>query len=317
MDIDRVSIAPIKHQGAKPDCRLAARDPGLNELLANHIGRLQERAKSPGSLPCHFKDPSGEHQRRFELLRADTDIDFLQTAATLALNIQNEMKGNAKEGLFVAVNGAFAGVPGSSKNRFSAVLKLEVVDPVAGYLLEIGDEVLLATVKQLLIRPKELQKGALYPDPRPESDVVVGDTMDAAALYFLRGLGLTQDMAPREATAFLAKKVAYHFPLIEQDDIIRRIESTGVATAEEFVARNEDLLDDPGARLALLADLAAQARPVRTIDIAGPAVTQRLVAGPFKLSFPPSARAQLDYHQRPEDGRWEITIVTVDRPVFQ
>jgi hypothetical protein len=183
---------------------------------------------------------------------------------------------------------------------------------------EVQEDRRLATVKRLLVRPKELQKGALYPDPRDDSDVVVGDTMDKAALYFLRGLGLTQEMAPGDAVAFLTKKVVQYFPFVPEDEVLRRLERSTASVADDFVSQNADLLESAEARNALLADLQAQARPVRTINPTAPAVTRReLVAGPFRLTFPPSARTQLTVQQRHDDRQWETIIVTPDEPRFR
>jgi hypothetical protein len=317
MEINRVSVTYIKEEGAKPDCQLTERDDELDELLGLHIGRLKERARTDASLPCHFVDPVSVNRERLEHLAADEDEGFLEAARMLALNIQVGMKGNSKEGLFVAINGSEQPLGGENV-RFAAILKLEVVDPVAGYMREVQEDRRLATVKQLLVRPKELQKGAYYPDPRGDSDLVVGDTMDKAALYFLRGLGLTQEMAPADAVAFLTKKVVQHFPLVPEDEVLQRLERSRARRAEDFVSENADLLRSLEGRNALLADLAAQARPVRGINPTAPAVTRReLVAGPFRLSFPPSARTQVTIRQRPDDRQWETIIVTPDEPRFR
>lgn len=317
MEINRVSVTYIKEEGAKPDCQLTERDDELDELLGLHIRRLKECARNDASLPCHFVDPLAVNRERLEQLASDEDEGFLEAARMLALNIQVGMKGNSKEGLFVAINGSEQRLAGES-DRFAAILKLEVVDPVAGYMLEVQEDRRLATVKQLLVRPKELQKGAYYPDPRGDSDVVVGDTMDKAALYFLRGLGLTQDMAPGDAVAFLTKKVVEYFPFVPEDDVLQRLERSKARTAGDFVTENADMLESLEARNGLLADLAAQARPVRAINPTAPAVARReLVAGAFRLSFPPSARTQITIRQRSDDQQWEVIIVTPDEPTFR
>jgi hypothetical protein len=316
MKISRVSITYIHEEGNRPVCVLTTRDAELDQLLDLHVSRLKGRAEKDSSLPCHFAEPAATNRNPFDHLSSGNETEFLAVASQLALNVQLGMKGNSKEGLFVAIGGADGGDQESLE--FAAILKLEVVDPVGGYMREVIDGHSLATVKRLLVRPKELQKGAYYPDPRTGSDVVVGDTMDKAALYFLRGLGLTQEMAPDDAVAFLCRRAVQRFPFVEEEEILRRFEHSHVRTADAFVEENADIFEDAEARDALLSDLTAQARPVRTINPAAPTVTRReLVAGPFKLTFPPSARAQVTINQRASDQQWETVIVTPDEPRFQ
>lgn len=316
MTISGVSITYIQEAGRKPECALTRRDAELDQLLDLHITRLRDRAKKDSSLPSHFIDPAAIHQSRFDQLGADDESQFLEAASQLALNIQLGMKGNSTEGLFVAIRGTEG--RGADERAFAAILKLEVVDPVGGYLREVNDDHSLATVKRLLVRPKELQKGAYYPDPRASSDVVIADTIDKAALYFLHGLGLTQEMAPDDAVAILCRRAVQHFPHVDEDEILRRLEHSQLRMADAFVEQNSDIFAEPEARRALLSDLASQARPVRTINPTAPTVTRReLIAGPFKLTFPPSARGQLTVTQRSSDQQWETIIVTPDQPRFQ
>lgn len=316
MGIARVTITYIKDEGSKPECTSTEHDDELDQLLGLHLSRLRSRAEENASLPSHFVDPVALHRARLQQLCAVTEDEFLQAASLLALNVQLGMKGNSKEGLFVAISGTEGG--GAAASPFAAILKLEVVDPVAGYMREFEQGHRLATVKRLLVRPKELQKGAYYPDPRPHSDAVVGDTLDKPALYFLRGLGLTQEMAPNDAVAFLTKRVIQRFPFVEEDEILRRLERSDARTADAFVEQNVDLFPDREARVALMADLSSQARPVHTINPAAPIVSRReLIAGPFKVTFPASARPQLTVSQRESDQQWETIIVTPDRPRFQ
>jgi hypothetical protein len=125
-------------------------------------------------------------------------------------------------------------------------------------------------------------------------------------------------MAPADAVGFLTKKVVQYFPFVPEDDVLQRLERSQAKVADDFVSENADLLESAEARNALLADLAAQARPVRTINPTAPAVTRReLLAGPFRLTFPPSARTQLTIRQRQDDRQWETVIVTPDEPRFR
>ena len=97
------------------------------------------------------------------------------------------MDQRSKRGFFVAIRER----TGRNQVRVAA-LKLDVHDEHAAAARLVGDELQLEAVQDLLDIPGELQKGAVYPDDRPHSEVIIVDKFERTALYFLRALEVQQ-----------------------------------------------------------------------------------------------------------------------------
>jgi hypothetical protein len=124
------------------------------------------------------------------------------------------------------------------KKRSAAVLKLEVVTPNSAVLekLDTGEEVLEA-VTDVLDAPGELQKGALVDDPRPGSDVVVGDKLTKDALYFPRAFGIRTEARARDGTAELVAAVSSRLPSLTARivEALPRVQETAPAEVVEKI----------------------------------------------------------------------------------
>jgi hypothetical protein len=97
----------------------------------------------------------------------------------------------------------------------AAALKLEVVTPNSAVLerLETGEEVLEGATN-VLDAPGQLQKGALVDDPRPQSDVIIGDRLAQDALYFPRAFGIRAEQRPVHAAADLVAALDGRVPAV-------------------------------------------------------------------------------------------------------
>jgi len=312
MRIVRTTYAYMERGGAPPVCELRTVDADVQAYLHDHVTKLAKKVDSGRNSSSKFMPDDPARRQRFEDLLQGDDDAFLAAAAAIAGAIQDGIRGNALPGLCVAMTVD----DGDGTPRRCAILKLEVHDKNAGILREIaaGTRELVA-VHNLLVRPKDLQKGGLYPDPRADSHVVVGDQLDVASLYFLRGLGVIQHQTPQESVVALRKAyIAKHPARI--DELYDRFDSTDAATVRGFLESNADLFDEEDERDELLADLENRGRPVHDFSPqAARSLTRTLAAGPIRITGPAGQVRQATWHQR-ADGLWEITLVTAERPEF-
>ena len=165
-------------------------------------------------------------------------------------------------------------------------------------------------VQDALELPGELQKGALYPDPRADSDVLVGDRARDVAMYFLDGLGLTEVASPIKAVPQLLAAVHRVSPQAVPA-VIERLEAlTAPVAATTFLEANSDVLDGP-ARDEVARELRTARRPAIDIDPTRYEVRGEIVAGPVKIIGPRATIYAATWEQN-DQGGW---TVKVDAPV--
>ncbi len=218
------------------------------------------------------------------------------------------MRDTRQDGLFVAVR-----ADGEHGEGQAAVLKLQVVAPHTGYLWRTRGRVRLGAVRDALNTPGQLQKGALYPDHRIDSAVVVGDQMDIAALYFLSAVGLTQDQSPKAAVAVLYDSARARAPGAElaiAESIARRRPET---VADALDALTQDVPELAPSRGQIEQELRGQKRPPVALDPDRASGLRRVISG-HGISIEGSVgtmRDRLEGPHRTDDGRWQV-MVTFD-----
>lgn len=283
-------------------------DDTTAEYLDAHLATLGSlAAKSP---PTHFVDPTAIE--RFEALRSGTERQFLAAGNDLAARLVGEMNLRTRDsGLFVAVQGA-----DDDGQAVAAAMKLQITAERLGYLQRTRGRARLAAVRQALDAPGQLQKGALFPDPRPESDVVVGDQLDVGALYFLTALGLRQDQAPKRAVAAMVSAITSRLPdaVEEVAESLARRRPTLVDDALDGIA--EDVPAFAPYRDEVETELRGQRRPPVVLDPDAAPAKRVLSAHGIRIEGPvDELKARMRGPTQRGDTRWEVLLTFDTKPV--
>jgi hypothetical protein len=258
--ISKVSYVYVEEGGAAPTCALKTLSPELEDYLDAHVDDLLRRGtKGDGSPPASFR--STDANSRLEALLNGTDQVFLTAAQTLATRLQQEMDKRTKKGFFVALRRVLNGA------TVAGVLKLDVSDKQAAAIHRTTtSEPDLEAVRELLDVPGQLQKGALYPDPRTQSDVLIGDRLPETSLYFLRAIDAEQIAKPGPATGRVVRAVARVATPPVVAKVVEALEDEKKPTTpESFFRRHKEILPEPERR-QVLEQLAHERRPIRRID---------------------------------------------------
>lgn len=292
-----------------PQCVLHTSLPdAVVEYLEAHISDLTNKATNEDAPPAEFRSRSG--RALFEGFEAASDGDFGTAAGRAAAQLQGEMDRRTKAGLFVAVRRQ-----ASSEGPRVAILKLDIVEKHAGRLAEENGQVSLAVVQDVLELTGTLQKGAAIPDPRSDSDVIVGEKSGgAASQYFLRALEIRQMSPPATGARELIRAIRNAEPE-RMDEIASRFESSDAETVDDFFTEvgslvPQDIRENVETALASDTHLVKQIAPeraqvIRTIESEG--ITIRGPAGQMKRkvtleSLPGDRwRAEVIFEQRPEE----------------
>jgi len=258
MPVELVGYGFLQPGGKAPVCHLHKVSAEVAGYLVDHINDLTRRATASDAAPARFRRQPARD--RFESLTSGNDKTFLDAAQQLATSLHTAMDQRSKRGFFVAIRER----TGRSQIRVAA-LKLDVHDEHAAAARQVGDELELEAVQDLLDIPGELQKGAVYPDDRPHSEVIIGDKFERTALYFLRALEVQQIENAAPAVTALIQVVGDVAPerLDRLVAAIERLEEPISPTA--FLDAEPDLLP-PEMRTAVLERLAERQRPIEEID---------------------------------------------------
>lgn len=306
MAIRKVAYGYVEHLGAAPNCALHTVSSDLEAYLEAHVLDLQRRAASgDGTPPASFR--STDAKQRMEQLLAGDDDAFLTNAQALAVRLQGEMDGRTRKGFFVALRVNIDG------KQSAAVLKLDVQDKYAAAIERSSDEPDLEVVKELLDLPGDLQKGALYPDKRTESDLIIGDKLFETSLYFLRAIDAEQIAKPGPATGTVVRLVKEVAPE-RTTEVARALETEAKATTPKaFFQRHPDLLPDDQRR-SVLDSLAQQRRPVRRIDPGRHSLVGAYVADGITIRGRITELADKVTVSPRKEGGWKIEIVVSEEP---
>jgi hypothetical protein len=206
MEFTFVTYATVAPHQASVSLKLRQHPAGVDEFLSDHITKVRAKADSGSSPLAVFTSAAARSD--FLQLRNGDQSHFLATATQLTDQLIARMDHRAATGVFVCLQGEVGGV------TFGAALKLQVMTEHAARLanLTAGDWSLEA-VADVLDAPGLLQKGALMPDGRAHSEVVIGDRLQRDALYFTSALGIrtwerSSNSAPRLIAALKRHDVA-------------------------------------------------------------------------------------------------------------
>ncbi|SRR6266566_3105718 len=306
MPIEYVAYAFVQPGGTLPRCKLHTVSGEVAGYLLDHVQDLLKRADRGSSPPARFRRPAA--LRRFEQLSTGSRAQFLAAAQELTSNLHTAMDQRSKRGFFVALRELVDhGAPRA------AVLKLDVHDERAAIVRQVGQDVELETIKDLLDLPGELQKGAVHPDPRPDSEVVVGDkVIELTAQYFLRALEVQQISPPGQGPSVLIRVVSEVAP-----DRVQKVaevisEYEGPVTPAQLFDEHPDVLSDEQ-REAVLSSLEAQPRPVRIMDPIARPPKATVRADGISISGLATQVDRLVSWQR-RGGEWVIEIHVSEEP---
>ena len=303
MALSRVTYAYVEQAGKVPSCKMRTASGDLERYLEAHVDDLVRRRDDGRSPPSTCN--SSDAQSRLERLLSGTDEEFLEAAQLLATRLQKEMDGRTKRGFFVALTQSNDG------DNQAAVLKLDVNDELAATIgTDATGEPDLEAVKDILDIPGDLQKGAVFPDSRDDSDLTVGDKLPETSLYFLRALDVQQISSAGAGTKVLLKAVRDVDPdrLLE---VSRVLETETRTTPKDFFERHKEVIE-PQISAQILDRLDHMRRPVRFID-----PTERALVGSYKsdgltIRGPMSALRMVKITTRP--GGWRIQIDVTEKP---
>lgn len=256
MGIDYLTWTRVRAGGSPPTCVSKTASENVSGLLETHLENLRGRVRNGTTPPAEFV--ASEARTRFEVLRDGSEAEFLAAATEIAQDLVSKMDKRTDPGILVALRRSNDG------GTEAAVLKMEVTDPFAGYIRKDPTEgEVLDAVRNLLDTPGHLQKGAVFPDVRSGSEVVVGDRLAATALYFLDALGIRQVEKPSHAVAGVMRVVEDVVPERAQD-VAALLQDSSAKSVASFVEEIPDLTQE--VRGDLVARAEARRRPIRELD---------------------------------------------------
>ncbi len=306
MSILFVTYAYIEPAGDIPTCVPESVSSGVERYLLAHVASLLKRVPDGSSPPARFQSADGKE--RFQALLEGSDSEFLEAAEQLAQRIYKEMDKRSKPGFFVALRS------NEGQPIRAAVLKLDIQAKSAAAMARTGQgRMTLEAVKNLLEVPGQLQKGAVFRDDRPASDVVVGDRLTETALYFLRAIDVVQVSKPGQAVTAFVAAVASVAGSNRTIPVIQALESEEQEiTPEDFFARHPDLLEE-FERSRVYYQLRERKRPVDRFDARQVVIDEIVTADGITIRGRATALAdKLRVEERP--GGWRIVIDVYEEP---
>jgi hypothetical protein len=270
----------------------------VKTYLDAHVDALVTKSSAGSLSPAAFR--SDEARTRFGHLATGTTAQFLATAQSLAERLHTEMDQRSKRGFFVVLR--------RTGPALGAALKLDVHDAAAAALRrDATGAATLEAVKDLLDIPGELQKGALVPDLRSDSEVIVGDKLAVTSLYFLDALDVQQHAAAGPATADLLRVVGEVAPA--------KVAAAAMALEHEtrtslggFFERHADILDEEE-QAEVLNRARVRRRPIDQIDPEAYVLREEIEADGITIRGRASTiREELQITQRPGGYRIQIDV---------
>lgn len=283
----------------------------VSDFLVSHVKNLLEGASS--GLAPQTALLAGAGTSPFDDLAAGSDDEFLAAADSLTKALVTEMgRVNSKEGVLVCAT--FEEPDGAPS---AAALKLQVVSDHGAVLEQLASgEMALSAVERVLDRPGELQKGLVYPDPRTDSDAVIGDKANQReARYFLVAMGVEAEEHSRRALGAVAETLLGAVSQSARSTLIRQLGAAEPGPLKRVVAAATDGLQVNRPLDDVIEDLAGRERPIRQVNTRAP-LKATIVAGTVKVDL-----RSLDFDQVTIEpvatGGWDITIHVDAEPVIR
>jgi hypothetical protein len=301
-----VSYSFVERGGPRPAC--AVRDPVDTEVAAYFEAHVVELKSRPTKKTVPLATFANDGAERFRHLAEGSRDEFVATAQALADRLYAEMQPTtAKKGFFVALRREGDGAPEG------VVLKLDASDELGAAIQTNGEEPELAAIKNLLDSPGALQKGAVFPDTRSGSDVIIGERWDDTTQYFLRALDVVQSLSERASVNQLLKAVQAHVP-DRVPAVLEAIAQREEPTDFETLLAEPDLLEQP-ALDEVLTDLRRSARPLLPMHRDHVPLTRKIQADGITITGPVLEFDQkVSWARRAQDLGWRITIDVRDEP---
>jgi hypothetical protein len=193
------------------------------------------------------------------------------------------------------------------------VLKLDASDGPAAALETTKEGPELEAIANLLDIPGALQKGAIAPDPRAGSDVIVGERWDNTTQYFLAALDVVQNLSERESVYQVLKSVQARAPErvpIVLEAIAERERPTDFTT----LLTEPALLDEPILG-EVLAELRSSPRPLLSMNRDHVPLIRKIEADGVTVSAPVLVFAErVHWVRRNQNLGWRITIDVREEP---
>ncbi len=298
MAISLVSYAYVEPGGQPPQMRERATSSEIRLYLEAHVGALTAKATAGSLSPAVFR--TEDARTRIGRLATGTKAQFLASSQQVADRLYAQMDQRAKRGFFVTLRRIGPTV--------GAALKLDVHDAAAAALrTDARGEPTLEAVEDLLDIPGELQKGAIVPDARVDSEVIVGDKLAMTSLYFLAALDVQQHVAAGPATADLLRVVQQVAPAKAAATAAALEQETRVSV-RDFFDRHHDLLDDEE-KDEVLDRVRVRRRPIDAIDPETYALREEIEADGIVIRGRSlTIREKLRITQRPGGYRLQIDV---------
>jgi hypothetical protein len=299
MPILRVAFAYVEPDGEAPECRIDTVQAEIEGYFEHHIERLLGRAQS--ALSARFVKP--ETEALFEELRSGERSDFLEAAQVLATRLDDVTDHRMNKGFFVAIQSMRNDEP------HGVVLKLDTYEDPAAAVGRSEAGTFFEVVPELLELPDDLRKGAIYPDPREESALLVVDRFETQ--YFLKAMGALQFTVGREAQSRFMHVVQKKVPDKVDDVVEALVEETGEVSIEHFISAHEDLLGKEKAA-ALLKELTDTPKPVGSFRPRQEPLTGIIEAGDFRITGPAAGIRKVTW--KLELGEYVLTLRVDEQP---
>lgn len=298
MAITIVSYAYVEPSGSPPQMKEQPTSAEVRTYLDAHVDALVGKARTGSLSPAVLR--SKDARKRIGSLKAGAKQQFLTASQDLADRLYSRMDQRARRGFFITLR--------RSGPALGAVLKLDVRDAAAAALrLDTTGEPTLEAVQDLLDIPGELQKGAVVPDARMDSEVIVGDKLAVTSMYFLEALDAEQHAAAGPATADLLRVI--------QDVAPAKAAATAAVLEQEtrtslvdFFGRHEDLLDEEE-RSEVLDRVRVRRRPIDAVDPASYVLREQIEADGIVIRGRASTiRDKVEVSARPGGFRIQIDV---------
>ena len=306
MSIELVSYSYVTANGNPPTAEFRDISAEIAEYLEHHREKLLHRAKLDSVAEGHFDDPDAS--QRFEDLCNGSDQEFLAASQDLASRLHVRMDNRSKPGFFVAIRFS------NDDERSAAILKLDVHEEPLAAVGGTATEPALEEVQNLLDIPGELQKGAVYPDPRAESDVCVGDKQSETSQYFLNSIEVTQhERAGRAIGPFLS--VVRDVAPDSTDAVVGALTSSSGRTDVTGLldTLEEPLSDDE--RNEIVQRLATRRRPIQTVNSDDHQLRGLVEAAPFTVQGPAtSIRDDVTWEPDPDNDGYVVHLRVKHEP---
>lgn len=305
MHIVRIALGVIRNRGADVIVpSLVVFGPTEVDFLVRHIDKVRRTGLSGRST---FVD--GAHiSTTLTAMQASSDTDFAAGAEALQQALARTMgtSTNASDCVFAVIHARPR--PGDQASHIT-VLKLDAIVEAARVRINQG-VVNLQVLRELVPEPGALRKAMSWPDPRPDSDVLMIDTNASNAQYFEDAYQVRVSPKSPQAEAELQAAIVNNVPKL---DLPRALAAAAALEGPSSTVLAALAADYPSL-VPAAQEMAADPRPagiIRPNRVAARPVVWR--ADGVELRVPADRAADVEA-TRDGDG-WTLSIKVQTEPV--